>query len=294
MSEVKKCPKCNTEVSGNAKFCPSCGAALEESNKKTATCFYCHATIPVESLECPNCHHAFNVTRCPNCQRVIPQNANPCPACGYDLHEHDNHFYQEFNPPEKSAFSQQYNRPRRNRKLTVCKACGNMVSKDAVSCPACGKRLKKQGHGCGTLFLAAICILALIFTFYYYLGKVREEDTAATTLTRSEIEKKVENVSYSSLARNPDTYKGTYLELELTITQILTISSVKYYHVYDGNDEYVMTDCRSSQTPKLLEGDTINVLCEFAGTKAMERALTDVEVEVPFIKAYYIDIEEDE
>ncbi|MDO4318332.1 MAG: zinc ribbon domain-containing protein [Lachnospiraceae bacterium] len=288
MSEVKKCPKCNTEVSGNAKFCPSCGAVLEESNKKTATCFYCHATIPAESLECPNCHHAFNVTRCPNCQRVIPKSANLCPTCGYALHEQDISARNSI-PQEVFRFAPE------NQNLVACNVCGNMIAKDAKTCPKCGSKRKKTKRGCGciTVFVLILLVIALFNTYKGYLNKVNESDTAATTLTRSEIEKKVENVSYSSLARNPDTYKGTYLELELTITQILTISSVKYYHVYDGNDEYVMTDCRSSQTPKLLEGDTINVLCEFAGTKAMERALTDVEVEVPFIKAYYIDIEEE-
>lgn len=295
MSELKKCPKCDAAISENAKFCPSCGTALTETSwKKTATCSYCHASIPADSLECPNCHHAFAVMRCPKCQKVIPKSATTCPACGKTTQP--NTTIPQWSAPSRPITTkiQKVSAPKPNKKLRKCSACGNMVSKDAISCPACGKRLKKQGHGCGTLLLAAICILALIFTFYYYLGKVHEEDTAATTKSRKEIEKEVETVSYNSLARDPDTYKGTYLELELTIEQIITISSVTYYHVYENGNEYVMTDCRSAQTPKLLEGDTITVLCEFSGTKKMERALTHAEVEVPFIKAYYIDIEEDE
>lgn len=295
MSETKKCPKCNTELSDRAKFCPSCGAAIE-SNTKSATCFYCHASIPADSLECPNCHHAFAVMRCPECQAVIPKSAIACPSCGKTVNQNTAPSPQpKPSRPTAPTYTQQsrsVSKP--NRKLKKCGACGNMVSKDAVTCPACGKKLKKQGHGCGTLILAALCILALILTFYYYVGKVREDDTTSTTLTRAEIEKKVETVSYNSLARDPDAYKGTYLKLELDIEQIITISSVTYYHVYEDGDEYVMTDCRKSQTPKLLEGDTITVFCEFAGTRKMERALTHVEVEVPFIKAYYIEIEDAE
>lgn len=299
MSETKKCPRCNTELPDHAKFCLSCGAAVEdtavESNKKTATCIYCHASIPADSLECPNCHHAFAVMRCPECQAVIPKSAIACPSCGKTVNQNTAPSPQpEPAYPTASAYASVQSFSKSNRNLKECSACGNMVSKDAVRCPACGKKLKRRGPGCGALMLIAFCIVALIISFYDYLGKVREDDTTSTTLTRAEIEKKVETVSYNSLARDPDAYKGTYLKLELDIEQIITISSVTYYHVYEDGDEYVMTDCRKSQTPKLLEGDTITVFCEFAGTRKMERALTHVEVEVPFIKAYYIEIEDAE
>jgi hypothetical protein len=46
--------------------------------------------------------------------------------------------------------------------LRPCKACGNMLSKDAEFCPRCGK--KKSSLGCGAMIVAAVFgIVMLIF-----------------------------------------------------------------------------------------------------------------------------------
>lgn len=44
--------------------------------------------------------------------------------------------------------------------LKPCKACGNMIAKDAKVCPSCGAK-NKRGGGCGVVIVALIVIIAI-------------------------------------------------------------------------------------------------------------------------------------
>ena len=46
-------------------------------------------------------------------------------------------------------------------KLKPCKACGNMIAKDAKVCPSCGAK-NKRGGGCGVVIVAVIIIVAIV------------------------------------------------------------------------------------------------------------------------------------
>lgn len=48
---MKTCPKCNSQIEDNAKFCNQCGAPLIEA----VICSQCGASIPQDALFCPVC-----------------------------------------------------------------------------------------------------------------------------------------------------------------------------------------------------------------------------------------------
>jgi predicted amidophosphoribosyltransferase len=45
------CPKCEAPLAANAKFCPNCGAKLNEDNK----CAHCGAKLTPGAKFCPEC-----------------------------------------------------------------------------------------------------------------------------------------------------------------------------------------------------------------------------------------------
>ncbi len=77
--KVKKCPKCQTEVDENAKFCPSCGYNFESD--QLMKCPSCGKDIPKTSKFCPECGKPI-VTKCLKCGTEIPAGAKFCPNCG--------------------------------------------------------------------------------------------------------------------------------------------------------------------------------------------------------------------
>ena len=48
---MKTCPKCNSQIEDNAKFCNQCGAPIIEA----VNCSHCGASIPQDALFCPVC-----------------------------------------------------------------------------------------------------------------------------------------------------------------------------------------------------------------------------------------------
>lgn len=76
---TEKCPKCQTDVDGNAKFCPSCG--FDFSLVGSMKCPYCRKDISKSSKFCPECGKSL-VTKCPKCGTEIPSGSKFCPNCG--------------------------------------------------------------------------------------------------------------------------------------------------------------------------------------------------------------------
>lgn len=75
----KKCPKCQTDVEEDAKFCPSCG--YDFSSSELTKCPFCGKDIPKNSKFCPECGKSI-VTKCPKCGTEIPSGSKFCPNCG--------------------------------------------------------------------------------------------------------------------------------------------------------------------------------------------------------------------
>lgn len=51
------CPECKARISTKSKFCPECGAEIEDSNAREVLliCPKCKARIPAKSKFCPEC-----------------------------------------------------------------------------------------------------------------------------------------------------------------------------------------------------------------------------------------------
>lgn len=105
--QTKNCPKCNSTIDKNARFCnycgfdtqnensvhniikcSACGAELKaeskfcmECGKKYNPCINCKADIPDGAMVCPSCGTAVPKP-CPNCGKILPANSRFCPHCG--------------------------------------------------------------------------------------------------------------------------------------------------------------------------------------------------------------------
>ncbi|MDD3626509.1 MAG: SPFH domain-containing protein [bacterium] len=83
---VIPCPKCNSSIPANSKFCPTCGSKIEIPTA-TMKCPSCAKDIPQDSKFCPECGskiQAENI-KCPNCGKVSPAGTKFCPDCGTKL-----------------------------------------------------------------------------------------------------------------------------------------------------------------------------------------------------------------
>lgn len=118
--------------------------------------------------------------------------------------------------------------------------------------------------------------------------------------TKDEFIAKCEEIPYKTLARNPEEYIGTYIVLDVKVTQILQggfFDDNQYYRVLTNDeydlwfgDEYFMYDSRVDSDMKLLENDIIKVYAKFLGTETVTRALTNTQEEIPAFEAVYIEL----
>lgn len=106
-----------------------------------------------------------------------------------------------------------------------------------------------------------------------------------------------EDFNYKDLARDPNGNMGKKIKLEVKVQQILTQGKETYYRV-NMNDEYgfwsggefIMRDKRKDDDMKILVDDILMVYAEFDGTEKMLRAFTETEEEIPSIRAYYVEL----
>ena len=79
------CPKCNTAIPPNTKFCPNCGEKIEKIGGGIA-CPKCKTEMPPNTKFCPNCGNKMQAS-CPKCNVDIPQGTKFCPECGEKVAE---------------------------------------------------------------------------------------------------------------------------------------------------------------------------------------------------------------
>ncbi len=83
---VIPCPKCNSTIPANSRFCPSCGTEIVIP-KATMKCPGCSKDIPQESKFCPECGNKIQSEniKCPKCNQTSPSGTKFCPGCGTKL-----------------------------------------------------------------------------------------------------------------------------------------------------------------------------------------------------------------
>jgi hypothetical protein len=132
-----------------------------------------------------------------------------------------------------------------------------------------------------------------------YQDKTCHLNITCTTPTESTYKSKCESVDYDSIARNPDTYKGKYVEVRGEVVQVQEGSSGSgnTYRVditkgkYDiWSDTIMVTFTPSSTSSRILEDDIVTIYGVSGGlytyTSVMGASIT-----VPLIYAAYIDVE---
>lgn len=128
--------------------------------------------------------------------------------------------------------------------------------------------------------------------------------TSSPRISKEDFISSCEEISYKTLARNPEDYVGKHIVLTVKVSQIVQgglFDDGEYYRVYTNDeydmwlgDEYFMSDYRDEKDMKILVDDILLVYAEFDGTKQIERAFTGTKEDVLSIKAIYIElIEED-
>lgn len=128
--------------------------------------------------------------------------------------------------------------------------------------------------------------------------------TSSPKISKEDFISTCEEISYKTLARNPEDYVGKRIVLTVKVSQIVQgglFDDGEYYRVYTNDeynmwlgDEYFMSDYRDEKDMKILVDDILVVYAEFDGTRQVERAFTGTKEDVLSIKAIYIElIEED-
>jgi membrane protease subunit (stomatin/prohibitin family) len=104
------CPKCNSPVPTNSKFCPNCGNTMGQiqQNQSNVICDKCGKEFPATAKFCPHCGDPYNP--CPKCGADNPDGAANCIKCGGAM-------------------------PR------PCPKCGFRVESGVKFCPDCGQQL---------------------------------------------------------------------------------------------------------------------------------------------------------
>lgn len=236
---------------------------------------------------------------CPKCGKELADIAIMCPECG--------HKFQKI-------------------VLKKCKYCNTEMHRDAQYCPNCKKKQKGNGLWVGLGIFFLICIIGATSqeesdtisdnstqivsetknTNIEPTPKPTPQPTEAPTPAPTPTETKEEfiascqEMSYKTLARNPEDYIGSKIVLTVKIEQILQggfFDDNQYYRVYTNDeydlwlgDEYFMYDSRVDSDMKLLEEDIIKVYARFLGTETVKRALTNTKEDVPAFEAVYIDL----
>ena len=78
---AKTCPKCQSPIGDNAKFCANCGSPIAK------TCPKCGSEVGNDAKFCANCGQSLAPAKkvCPMCDTVVDAGSLFCPGCGHKL-----------------------------------------------------------------------------------------------------------------------------------------------------------------------------------------------------------------
>lgn len=185
-------------------------------------------------------------------------------------------------------------------KMTKCKTCGADIAKSAKVCPHCGAKNKKFP-------LIPIIIVAVVLLFAVGIfgsdsnepergGGYSMENPKYAGLSREEYMSQCATmsygVSYASVARNPDYYKGQLITTTGKVIQVLEDGQEVQMRLQEETDNWeddftwYVFYTRANGEPRILEGDTMTVYGESVGTVSYEAVLGNT-VTIPAILMKY-------
>lgn len=258
---------------------------------------------------------------CPICGAENEDNRIVCKECGFGME------LEEDTQPVVQQQSVPYRKPERKTGLALASLICGIIGL-VLSCVVIGMvpsvialilgiialtltEVKKQkvmsivAICCSVLsILIAIVALALFTSSSGDSSSKTDSDTKEETIidmiqgdSKEQFISECEDFNYKDLARDPKGNIGKKIKMEVQVQQVLTQGSKTYYRV-NMNDEYgfwtggefIMWDNRKDDDMKILVDDILLVYAEFDGTERMLRAFTDTEEDVPSIKAYYVEL----
>lgn len=84
-TEKKKCPKCNSQVNNDSRFCSNCGYDFQSvTEEKKIVCKKCGAVLDSNMKFCPECGNPL-IKKCPKCGAEADSSSKFCPECGTRL-----------------------------------------------------------------------------------------------------------------------------------------------------------------------------------------------------------------
>lgn len=130
-----------------------------------------------------------------------------------------------------------------------------------------------------------------------YMGKACKLKVTCSTMSAKKYKASCKSISYDSLARDPEKYKGKLVKFYGRVIQVQESDSILYYSVYRinvGNDGYgyyddtvyVTYDSTKSST-RILEDDMVTFYGEYQGLKTYETIMGG-SVTIPHVQAEYI------
>lgn len=197
---------------------------------------------------------SYRVT-CPRCGEEFPENLSACPKC-----------------------------KTKNRKA-VCKTCGAQISASVKRCPACGAKHRKKLSAFGKVLVAVLCVLFVMLCTTISTDPPQE----TPKITREEYIAQCEDLSYSDVSRNPDSYKGRKAVISGTVIQVQEgmLDSVTM-RVQTPYGIWYVTYVRPEGESRILENDQITCYGECNGVETYIAVLGN-QVTIPSMRMEYHD-----
>ena len=128
-----------------------------------------------------------------------------------------------------------------------------------------------------------------------YQGKKCTLSVTCSTMSPSAYKAKCKTISYTNLARNPNTYEGQYVKFTGEVVQVIESSIFKAYRVnvtkkrYYYDDTVYVTYISLDDNNRILEDDIITFYGEYDGLYSYETVM-GATVTIPKVSAKYIEI----
>jgi hypothetical protein len=157
---------------------------------------------------------------------------------------------------------------------------------------------KKKGKGCLIAAVIIAIVIILIIAVPSLGGGVITPSDSGTkqSQTAEEYKAQCKDISYSDLARKPDSYKGQYIKFTGEIIQVLESGKESQYRInvtkgeYDLWDDTVFVTYQNKDgNERFLEDDIVTFYGKYQGLLKYESILGQ-EISVPSCSAGYIDL----
>ena len=218
-----------------------------------------------------------DLNKCPDCECFFPQ--DNCPICGKECPE-------EMRAGNRKKQKKKISRNGRSKTVEFIDWYHRwwfiilmLFFMPIVGIILLASSPHKKGVKIAIIIVAVLYTIGSTYGFGTVIGQINSifEKPVDTSLTRGEYVDKCVLVSGEDYYRQPESYKGDFVKITLSVKQAFTdyegyYNKGKYYDYYvceykaDGNEfEIIIRDCIQENAKRLNEGDSVTVYGECAG-----------------------------